>query len=170
MKYCQKCESEYDDNVEFCMGCGGPLTTGEARPPTEARGGVRPPTEAKDVVKEVSRTMKCPDCGDVVSKRAATCPHCGTPLRLEASLQSTREIEKAADHIAHRMNEVAEMLSTNDGFVGLLNGIKRRLSFVIALLLILVILKGCDGTNDLLKGIKDNQEAPKIFRGEFKPY
>lgn len=71
MKYCQKCESEYDDNVEFCMGCGGPLTTGEARPPTEA----------KEVAKEVPRTMKCPDCGGVVSKRAAICPHCGAPVR-----------------------------------------------------------------------------------------
>ena len=26
MKLCPKCDSEYDDEVDFCLGCGGPLT------------------------------------------------------------------------------------------------------------------------------------------------
>lgn len=41
-----------------------------------------------------ARTMDCPDCGNMVSKRAVTCPHCGAPVEafIEVEATGTNEI------------------------------------------------------------------------------
>jgi len=33
MKFCEKCQSEYDDTQDYCMGCDGPLVHRELPPP-----------------------------------------------------------------------------------------------------------------------------------------
>jgi formylglycine-generating enzyme len=41
-----------------------------------------------------SKTMDCPDCGEMVSKRAVSCPHCGAPVIIGEAQDSQPEIQK----------------------------------------------------------------------------
>ena len=48
------------------------------------------------------KTMACPDCDGMVSKRAASCPHCGAPIGpVETITNPTRDVDPTTSNKDH---------------------------------------------------------------------
>ena len=77
MKYaCPQCGTVYDLSAEHYnqkleCHCGAKFTV----PPPEEAAAVPNPEANPNL-------MKCPDCGAMVSKKAAACPKCGSPFQV----------------------------------------------------------------------------------------
>ena len=62
-----------------------------------------------------NKLTECDDCGGQVSRRAATCPHCGAPRTPEKSPVHLTEVEEEEDQDAideRRHNEVERILES----------------------------------------------------------
>lgn len=55
-----------------------------------------------------NKLIKCDDCGGQVSRRAATCPHCGAPQT--ATVLTSSQIKEDQDTIDERRHEEAQRL------------------------------------------------------------
>lgn len=74
-KQCPKCGASNSPLAVHCSACGSHLSgkaTQVGSAPTE-----HPHQEAPAA--KISSLTKCPDCGNQVSLKAASCPHCGAP-------------------------------------------------------------------------------------------
>ena len=57
----------------------------------------------------------CPDCFELISKRAATCPHCGAPLNVSAETRPTKE---AVSGDGNREREIAVLHPSALAYLG----------------------------------------------------
>lgn len=75
MKYCAQCGSELSEGASFCSACGAPTGNRSAA--------------------AAGKTVKCPQCGELIDAFVAKCPACGYELRGSQTLSRVRELEDA---------------------------------------------------------------------------
>lgn len=79
MKFCAQCGGELSEGAKFCSECGAPTGNSSA----EAAG----------------KTVKCPQCGELIDAFVAKCPACGYELRGSQTLSRVRELEDALEGV-----------------------------------------------------------------------
>jgi ketosteroid isomerase-like protein/uncharacterized protein YbaR (Trm112 family) len=83
MLICMKCHIEYDEGIDFCPQCGGPLVAKE-----EPTSGQEELSKAEE--KKTETRLICPKC-KLLYERRKTCIRCGAPLVKQTDLQKTEE-------------------------------------------------------------------------------
>jgi uncharacterized protein YbaR (Trm112 family) len=83
MLICTRCNIEYEEEIDFCPQCGGPLTTKEK---PASRDGTSPKIEE---TKQDGRLI-CPSC-KILYERMKTCIRCGAPLIKQSDLKEQEE-------------------------------------------------------------------------------
>lgn len=72
MKYCSQCGSELTEGAKFCSECGAPAGSGSTA--------------------TAGKTVKCPQCGELIDAFVAKCPACGYELRGAPAASSLCEL------------------------------------------------------------------------------
>lgn len=79
MKFCGQCGSELSEGAKFCSECGTPTGNSSAA--------------------AAGKTVKCPQCGELIDAFVAKCPACGYELRGSQTLSRVRELEDALEGV-----------------------------------------------------------------------
>lgn len=79
MKYCAQCGGELSEGAKFCSECGTPTGNSSAA--------------------AAGKTVKCPQCGELIDAFVAKCPACGYELRGSQTLSRMRELEDALEGV-----------------------------------------------------------------------
>jgi RNA polymerase subunit RPABC4/transcription elongation factor Spt4 len=83
MLICTRCSIEYEEEIDFCPQCGGPLTTKEK--PVSSDGASPKVEETKQ-----DERLICPSC-KILYERMKTCIRCGAPLVKQSDLKEQEE-------------------------------------------------------------------------------
>ena len=130
MRYaCSKCGLEYEVGAEHigqkleCQ-CGETFMIAES--------------EVTPEVKPVNNNlMECPDCGAMVSKKAISCPKCGSPFRETPS----QPVPAAANNRPIKVDTGENVLNRNRGCADLL--LYGPLIFIVIVVILAICGKGC---------------------------
>lgn len=79
MKFCAQCGSELSEGAKFCSECGTPTGNSSAA--------------------AAGKTVKCPQCGELIDAFVAKCPACGYEIRGSQTLSRVRELEDALEGV-----------------------------------------------------------------------